>query len=76
MAVAVAVAVAVGSGLVGAWGSRSRAARAVTTRPPAAVTPSVVAGLQPRPRARAPASAATTPPTENAAWKADISGLP
>ena len=42
--------------------------------PAAPATPSVVAGLIPALVALAPASAAMTPPTENAAWKADMTG--
>src|SRR5580704_2866921 len=56
--------------------SRLRAGSRATTTPAAPATPSVVAGLMPALAALAPTSAAMTPPTENAAWNADMTGRP
>lgn len=61
-------------GEVGVVASRLRAGSRAITMPAAPATPSVVAGLIPALVALAPTSAAMTPPTENAAWKADMTG--
>src|ERR1700734_3787024 len=63
--------------MIGAAGgvvSRLRAGSRATTTPAGPATPSVVAALIPALAALAPASPAMTPPTENEAWKADITG--
>ena len=74
----VAAVVADASGAVrtaaGSGRSRAGAASAVTTRPTTATPASVAAGLQPQLRVRAPTRAAKTPPIENAAWNADMTG--
>src|ERR1019366_5237040 len=54
--------------------SRLRAGSRAITMPAAPATPSVVAGLITALVGPAPTSAAMTPPTENAAWKADMTG--
>ncbi len=65
---------ATGPGEAGTVASRLRAASRATTMPTAPEAPRIAAGLIPAPAARAPTSAAMTPPTEKVAWKADMTG--
>src|SRR3954468_10693399 len=51
-------------------------ATTVSTRPNTATPESVADGLQPQLSVRAPTSAATTPPIDHMAWKADMIDRP